>query len=74
MVTLAARFRSTPWKRLVGCGHSAWGKLADAPVVRGKSSPLTSDDPRRVLYIPQYCLFLGIVYSSVLSVDTASHR
>ena len=45
MVTLAARFRSTPWKRLVGCGHSAWGRLADAPIVRGNCSPLTSDDP-----------------------------
>ena len=46
MVPLAVRSALVLWKRLVGCGHSAWGKLADAPIVRGNYSPLTSDDPR----------------------------
>ena len=48
----------------MGCGHSALGKLADAPIVRGEFVPLTRDDPARSISVYRI-LFSGISgYSS----------
>ena len=67
------QLNSSPQKRLVGVWAQCLGKLADAPVVRGKSSPLTRDDPHVLWMSPSVIVQCYYVHSSHM-VSTGNGR
>ena len=66
------QLNSSPQKRLVGVWAQCLGKLADAPIVRGNCSPLTSDGSALVMNSNR--LMFSVNGTSSLMVFTGNGR